>query len=757
MSALTLASIVRFVAGERGWPLTAGVERVAQALPAVACAGFEFALAGEDGPLDLQQRIKTPSEIDRLRHALRAQAAIGEDRTPLLSLCDRGIIGHQIDEIWLEVDHNASTDVPSVFGRISDALTGAERQDAALRLMAALGMESRAAQQAAITRCFEACAHPARVSHLGVMLSRAGAPLYLVIDGVALADATGFLDSLGWPGSATLAQRRIDRLCAYFDRIRLTVTIGDTVEPGLGLECFVGTQDRFDPRWRSVLDRLVVEGLCDPRQRDRMLAWPAAIAPHSAAAAWPDALVIDALARSPAEIGWLDCRISHVKVSLHDDRPERAKGYLGFVGVWEAAAPIERAQAEAALRPQSSLVEGENGGLTPVILAAVEFLLGARTQTGWWLDYDGFREGVSDEWVTAYVASALAEVDDPRATGAARRAWALLSQRSRDGWGWNSLQPADADSTIWALRLAARLGEMSSPRAQAARAFLLKHLSPDGGVATYLAGAHTAMENGAAIAINPGWYAIHGCVTAAAATLESTGDAPLDWLRAHQRADGCWDGYWWADSAYTTAHAVDALLARGDLSDSARVGRAVDWARARVKTAIDERGPLRSPFATALAICPLLSASPARANTDRPLIEDAVDRILAGRHDDGSWPGSATLCIQNAAGAQVTGLDRRRTLTTATVLSALLRITRTSARMHQAHRPVVTERPLEISAREAAVPGCAEDHEIVQRELGLPRHDRITEGRVVANVLEESKRVLFAHHRPEAAHGQVGA
>jgi hypothetical protein len=92
--------------------------------------------------------------------------------------------------------------------------------------------------------------------------------------------------------------------------------------------------------------------------------------------------------------------------------------------------------------------------------------------------------------------------------------------------------------------------------------------------------------------------------------------------------------------------------------------------------AIAEQGPLRSPFATALALCPLLSASPSHAGADRSLIERATDKILACQHDDGSWEGSATLLIPNAAGDQVPAVDRRRTLTTATVLRALVRLTR---------------------------------------------------------------------------------
>lgn len=217
--------------------------------------------------------------------------------------------------------------------------------------------------------------------------------------------------------------------------------------PDLGLECFVGDPAANDPRWRCLLDLLVKGGLCTAARRDQLLAWPAVLTPLSVQH-WPEALIADALLRTDPGVRWLDCRISHAKVTLAADSTPRAKGYFGFI---EVANP---STADPKPKPRA-----DAGDVAAAIDAATAFLVSARNQAGWWLDYDGFSEGPADEWVTAYVALALHDSARADARDAAARAWHLLKARARSGWGWNFLQPADADSTIWGLRLAAALGE----------------------------------------------------------------------------------------------------------------------------------------------------------------------------------------------------------------------------------------------------------------------------------------------------------
>lgn len=640
----SLAPILRFVMAAQGWPCPAALEVLARRLPPVSTAGIELPLA-EARRIDLQQRIRGPEETRRLTHWLARQQDLS---APWQRLRDAlGAVEAEVEELWLELDAGADDPPLSVFARLprSSPLTAPDTVD---RVLDAFRMPLSARQRTALDLCLRACTGAAHLSHMGLMLGRPGSPLRLIIDGVPPEHISPYLAGVGWPGERDRAVEWSERLFIHSDRIRLALTLGEGLSPDLGLECFVGHPALADPRWRCLLDSLVDLGLCAAEQRTRLLAWPAVLTPMSTPE-WPDALLIDALLRDPQDVRWLQCRLSHVKVTLpHGDVPS-AKGYVGFLEVQEDEPAPSAPQPATAPRTVAGAID-----------AAVAFLLDARTQAGFWLDYDGFTEGSADEWVTGYVAHALHACPSPGALPAARRAWHLLARRGRTGWGWNALQPPDADSTIWALRLAADLGHMDSPVAQEAMAVLRSHVTATGGISTYRHGAHRDMADG--FEINPGWHEAHACVTAAAAHLPGLGTGPLDFLRQAQRPDGTWRGYWWASDAYTTALAAEALA--GEPGDRPRVTRAISAARA----AMDASGqaPL-TPFEMALTLRTLLLA-PAPCPT---AVQDARDRLLATQLADGSWPASAALAIPNHKGEIIPALDNRRCLTTATVLAAL--------------------------------------------------------------------------------------
>lgn len=650
MTAHSLASILRFVLAERGWDCPASLEHLARQLPAVASAGLEVPL-GAQGTIDLQQRIRGPAETGRL---VRWLARMPEPGEPWRRLRDAlGRTGAEVEEFWLELDDRMDDAPLSVFVRIA-AIPAAAAGTTIDRLVDAFGVRLPAARGAALARCLTACPSGARVSHLGLMLGRVGAPIRLIIEGVPPNDMAGFLGRCGWGGAIDGIEAWTDRLFVHADRIRLAITLADALAPDIGLECFVGDPGPTDPRWRCLLDWLVEQGLCTASRREQLLAWPAALTPVSAKN-WPEALLVDALLQGAQAVRWLDCRLSHVKVSLTAGLAPSAKGYFGFVDVQDEASGKPAAQPR-----------GVSGGVAGAIEAASAFLLASRNQAGWWLDYEGFSEGPADEWVTAYVAHALHIGAGVDAADAARRAWHLLARRARSGWGWNYLQPADADSTIWGLRLAADLGMEAGEEGRAALAFLRDHVQPDGGVATYRSDIYRGWSDGAQV--NAGWYGAHPCVTAAAAQLPSVAPASLDYLRRAQRADGVWQGYWWKGDAYTTALAAEALAASGDPADAMRVVRAAEAVAAAFDRA-DDGGPGERPFDTALALRTLLLAP--QVAPDR--VERARDLLLGSQRADGSWTGSAVLSIPNKRGELVPAVDNRRCFTTATVLTALLK------------------------------------------------------------------------------------
>ena len=644
------------------WPLSPRLERLAGFLPAVPCAGFEFSLTDERG-VDLQQRIRSDVEVRRLKALLRRLRTQGRvlDGSPWAHLehfCGSNLLGDAVEELWLELDDGAYDALPplSVFVRLSEASTASAAAATIDAVLDAFRLHIDASRRRLLATCLAALRGEARISHLGLMLARPSAPLRLIVDRVDHDDMLPLLERAGWHGTPQPLQARLDDLFTHVDRIRLALTVGDRLEPSIGLECFLGDPNRYDPRWRSTLDWLLSQHLCTVEQRARVLAWPRRLLPATATEPWPVQMVVDSLARDAAIIDWLDCRVSHVKVTHDEQRPASAKAYVGVLQVLDDAR-----LAAPKLTPQATLRARAPLGLQAARDAAVRHLVAARNQAGWWQDYEGFREGISDEWVTAYVAHALVECGVDAARASTLRAWQLLSRRARAGWGWNYLQPADADSTLWALRLAARLGESGSPSARTGLAFLRRHVGPTG-VSTYLEDHHREWSGGATI--NPGWYEPHMCVTAAAAGVPALGDAPLAALRAGQRADGSWQGYWWKSPVYTTVLAAEALHASTHAEDQARFDAAVTWV-ARRMDACD------LPFEQAL----MLRLFTLRPMEHRTAIAALQHALLRAQESDGSWRGSAELAIPNAAGREVAACDARHSITTATVVNSLCRIT----------------------------------------------------------------------------------
>jgi hypothetical protein len=324
--------------------------------------------------------------------------------------------------------------------------------------------------------------------------------------------------------------------------------------------------------------------------------------------------------------------------------------------------------------------------------AATRYLLEHRSEQGWWIDFE-LAPGPSDAWVTGYVGTVLAGLADSRAREAAHSAWQLLLGRRRDlaGWGYNALPPPDADSTIWALRLAQAVNGSDSTRVLRALNFLSSHVRPDGSVTTY----GWEEEIRAFIQATPqisftGWCGPHTCVTAAGAALPALHDRACLYLRGVQRADGSWKSYWWCDHAYATALAAEALAAGGEAGDVERIRRAALWARQQ----LDDQGvvptrlhPEGSAFAGAWCVC-ALSLCP-EVEGGRAALTRAVAGVMRLQRPDGSWAPSAVLRVPPPdvtdpdsyhdwrPGGRIEGaiiLDKRALFTTATALAALRKV-----------------------------------------------------------------------------------
>lgn len=280
---------------------------------------------------------------------------------------------------------------------------------------------------------------------------------------------------------------------------------------------------------------------------------------------------------------------------------------------------------------------------------AIRYLIAKQDPRGFWHDFETLA-GSSDEWVTAYVGSVLAEVPEQQARQAAYKSWHALCRRRRwsGAWGFNRITPADADSTVWGLQLAVRLGAGTSRRAQRAFRFADRHVVADGALATYRRSGpirhFTRLQRNMSF---DGWCSGHVCVTAAGSSLKGFPgrDRILAYLRKTQLDDGSWPAYWWADREYSTGLAAEGLTESPDPDHIARLSRAGEWAANRILTPgrAFQRDPLESPFATSYCLITLTHADGADAGGGAA--RHAVDSLLNSQRDDGSWAPSAALRI----------------------------------------------------------------------------------------------------------------
>jgi hypothetical protein len=356
---------------------------IASVLPPVHHAGFECRLGVAETTVDLQQGIFAtdggPARLVRFlaqagagagagagaagRAGAGAGAAggagarvvdetwervrrLGERMTAPDDLLQRGV-----NEIWLELDANPDDGAdqltlndarPSVFAVVERA--GPEALDVALEVVRTLlaGQLLHAAE-ATLTSCSLACAEPARISHVGVMLGREVPALRVHIRDLPLQDLAAYLAAIGWTWEVDGLVSHATMLAEYGDWVVICLDLlGDQVLR-VGLECFVAVKHGLDPRWAPLLERLNELGLSSAEKSNALLSWPGTVTPLDGAGPWPQDLIVQSLTQPEDTLTLLDRRLSHVKLTFAPGQAVNAKAYFGYVHVWMRDHPVEDA------------------------------------------------------------------------------------------------------------------------------------------------------------------------------------------------------------------------------------------------------------------------------------------------------------------------------------------------------------------------------------------------------------------------------
>jgi hypothetical protein len=292
---------------------------------------------------------------------------------------------------------------------------------------------------------------------------------------------------------------------------------------------------------------------------------------------------------------------------------------------------------------------------------------------GLWRDFSlpGVSAG-STEYVSAFIATLLAPIPVGRSISRAVASTLLAHDRPSGGWGYREDVAEDVDSTAWVILAAAAAGVVAAPGLiRRSQEFLLAHLRPDGGFATY----NPVEQRKLTPAPIPEWSASEASVTCSALlALNAIGyddpriiRAACDFIATRCTESG-WPSYWWRGTAYGTWLAVCALTEVGDGRYPAEL-EAVRRYILGTRTSDGGWGDddVTNAFDTALAIRSLERLG--QPEDDR-LIHEFATALAEMQDGAGRWPGGAQMLAPGVDGGRDLVLVDQL-VTTAVAVSAL--------------------------------------------------------------------------------------
>jgi cytochrome P450 len=256
--------------------------------------------------------------------------------------------------------------------------------------------------------------------------------------------------------------------------------------------------------------------------------------------------------------------------------------------------------------------------------AAVDYLLNLQHPDGHWEDYV-LPVGTSDQWVTAYVALALARVSRYVRRSSARKAaqkacdWLMLWRSYPEGWGYNANSGPDSDTTAHVLLL---LHELGAPTDTTSLDWLEGNWVDESGFATYPR--------------DDAWGIGHPCVTPVAyLALHHAGRRSLApkvrrVIAATQQSDGGWRSYWWAGHGYADWVTLQLIRAVPELSPS---DTAVNRDRARTYT-----------FRSNMELACALGKEALEMGIGEGTFE-LGEALISSQGEPGGWPGDFDLRV----------------------------------------------------------------------------------------------------------------
>lgn len=252
---------------------------------------------------------------------------------------EASVLHKQVRNVWLEFDtatfSSDSIPVPSCFfgpepmfatPALHHKHPHAAIWEVALPLL--LGRQLPQPIEQSLLRCLENLPENAYIFQIGLMLARKCDTVRLCIRNIAPDAIIDYLMGLNWCGNLQTLQALLKNVAAVTDRIDLDIDVSDRIHPKIGLECYLLKQPKFDDRWNTFLNALVLQGHCLLQKRQALLEYPGYIRQRMASTFWPsDIRKLGGLLGPSYE--WVIFKgLHHIKLVYQDAQVKEAKAYL---------------------------------------------------------------------------------------------------------------------------------------------------------------------------------------------------------------------------------------------------------------------------------------------------------------------------------------------------------------------------------------------------------------------------------------------
>ena len=209
---------------------------------------------------------------------------------------------------------------PDYFTRHADpahlnTMTDQTYQDTIDKALGALLPDSLTARQRQnLLSCAAHLPPGGQIIHLSVMLARTPNVVRLNIT-VPREQLIPYLQAVDWTGDFASLASLLTTYCVFPGRVKIQLTIGETIRPRIDLEFHCPGALSDDTRWQALLASVVDAGLGASDKCDALQSWPGSLRGTFPGRRWPTRFQ-----------KWVD-----LKIIAHETASLEAKAYLGFM------------------------------------------------------------------------------------------------------------------------------------------------------------------------------------------------------------------------------------------------------------------------------------------------------------------------------------------------------------------------------------------------------------------------------------------